>query len=145
MRFLLAFFVQIDSYEEESSTQPGVTHCTTSRGKFHVTQAQVKKLDPQSFEKKWQELNNPVIVDVRTQSEYNQGHLRNAILIDYNSSDFKSRLGKLDKTKAVFVYCAAGSRSHAAVNVLAGMGFNEIYDLQGGLSAWQRANKPITK
>ncbi|MBK7650688.1 MAG: rhodanese-like domain-containing protein [Flammeovirgaceae bacterium] len=86
-----------------------------------------------------------MIVNVRTQSEYNQGHLHNAILIDYNSSDFKSRLSKLDKTKAVFVYCAAGSRSHAAVNVLAGMGFNEIYDLQGGLSAWQQAKKPITK
>jgi rhodanese-related sulfurtransferase len=114
-------------------------------GVSFFTQAQVIKLDPQSFEKKWLELNNPVMVDVRTQSEYNQGHLRNAILIDYNSSDFKSRLGKLDKTKAVFVYCAAGSRSHAAVNVLTGIGFKEIYDLQGGLSAWQRANKPITK
>ncbi len=112
---------------------------------FFAQAQTVKKLDPQSFEKKWLELNSPVIVDVRTQSEYNQGHLRNAILIDYNSRDFKSRLSKLDKTKAVFVYCAAGSRSHAAVNVLAGMGFNEIYDLQGGLSAWQQAKKPITK
>jgi rhodanese-related sulfurtransferase len=114
-------------------------------GVSHVTQAQIKKLDPQSFQRKLQELNNPIIVDVRTQNEYSQGHLRNSILIDYNSSDFKSRLGKLDKTKAVFVYCAAGSRSHAGVNILAGMGFNEIYDLQGGISAWQRANKPITK
>ncbi|MBK8290211.1 MAG: rhodanese-like domain-containing protein [Flammeovirgaceae bacterium] len=105
----------------------------------------MKKLDPQNFENKLQSVNNPLLVDVRTQGEYNQGHLSNAMLIDYNSSEFKSRLSKLDKTKAVFVYCAVGGRSNAAVNVLTGMGFKEIYDLQGGISAWQQAKKPISK
>jgi rhodanese-related sulfurtransferase len=112
---------------------------------FFAQAQTVKKLDPQNFENKLQSINNPLLVDVRTQGEYNQGHLSNAMLIDYNSSEFKSRLSKLDKTKAVFVYCAVGGRSNAAVNVLTGMGFKEIYDLQGGISAWQQAKKPITK
>ncbi|MBL7877593.1 MAG: rhodanese-like domain-containing protein [Cyclobacteriaceae bacterium] len=110
-----------------------------------LAQAQIVKLDPQNFEKKLQSLTNPVLVDVRTSIEFNQGHLKNAVLIDFNSADFKSRLSKLDKTKPVFVYCAVGGRSNAAVSILSETGFKEIYDLQGGISAWQRANKPITK
>lgn len=110
-----------------------------------LAQAQIVKLDPQNFEKKLQSLTNPVLVDVRTSIEFSQGHLKNAVLIDFNSADFKSRLSKLDKTKPVFVYCAVGGRSNAAVSILSETGFKEIYDLQGGISAWQRANKPITK
>jgi rhodanese-related sulfurtransferase len=105
----------------------------------------IKKLDPQSFEKKLKESREPILVDVRTSGEYAQGHLANAVLIDIYSDDFKSRVAKLDKTKPVFVYCKAGSRSSSAVGVFAEMGFKEIYDLSGGISAWQRANKPIEK
>ncbi len=105
----------------------------------------IKKLDPQSFEKKLNEFKEPILVDVRTSGEYAQGHLANAVLIDIYSDDFKSRASKLDKSKPVFVYCKAGSRSSSAVDVFTDLGFKEIYDLSGGISAWQRANKPITK
>lgn len=105
----------------------------------------IKKLDPQSFEKKLNESKEPILVDVRTSGEYAQGHLANAVLIDIYSSDFKSRVSKLDKSKPVFVYCKAGSRSSSAVDVFTDLGFKEIYDLSGGINAWQRANKPITK
>ncbi len=111
-----------------------------------VAQAQtVKKLDPQNFDKKLREFKDPVLVDVRTTGEYAQGHLPNALLIDIFSNDFKSRVGKLDKSKPVFVYCKAGSRSSSAVEVLSGMGFKDIYDLSGGIIAWRQANKPIEK
>lgn len=111
-----------------------------------LSQAQrVNKLDPQSFEKKLKEVTDPILIDVRTQNEYAQGHLANALLIDINSNDFKSRANKLDKSKPVFVYCKAGSRSSAAADVLSDLGFNEIYDLNGGIMAWQKANKPIEK
>jgi rhodanese-related sulfurtransferase len=105
----------------------------------------IKKLDPQSFEKKLNESKEPILVDVRTSGEYAQGHLANAVLIDIYSNDFKSRVSKLDKSKPVFVYCKAGSRSSSAVDVFTDLGFKEIYDLSGGISAWQKANKPITK
>lgn len=105
----------------------------------------IKKLDPQSFEKKLNESKELILVDVRTPGEYAQGHLANAVLIDIYSDDFKSRVSKLDKSKPVFVYCKAGSRSSSAVDVFTDLGFKEIYDLSGGISAWQRANKPITK
>jgi len=105
----------------------------------------IKKLDPQNFEKQLKESKNPILVDVRTPGEYAQGHLANAVLINIYSDDFKSRVGKLDKSKPVFVYCKAGSRSGSAVGVFTEMGFKEIYDLSGGITAWQRASKPIEK
>jgi rhodanese-related sulfurtransferase len=105
----------------------------------------VNKLDPQNFEKQLKESKDPIVVDVRTQGEYAQGHLANAVLIDIYSADFRSRVGKLDKSKPVFVYCKAGSRSGSAVGVFTEMGFKEIYDLSGGITAWQRASKPIEK
>jgi len=105
----------------------------------------VKKLDPQNFELKMKESNQPILIDVRTPGEYSQGHLANAVLIDVNSSDFKSRVSKLDKSKPVFVYCKAGSRSSSAAGVLTDLGFKEIYDLNGGITSWQKANKPVEK
>jgi rhodanese-related sulfurtransferase len=114
-------------------------------GSFFAQAQAVKQLDPQNFEKKLKDSKEPILIDVRTQGEYAQGHLANALLIDIYSSDFKSRLAKLDKSKPVFVYCKAGSRSSSAADVLSDMGFKEIYDLNGGINAWQRANKPIEK
>jgi thioredoxin 1 len=105
----------------------------------------VRKLDPQNFNKKLSESKAPILVDVRTPGEFAQGHLANAILIDIKSDDFKSRVAKLDKTKPVFVYCKAGSRSSSAVEVFTDLGFKEIYDLSGGINAWQSANMPIER
>ena len=105
----------------------------------------IKRLDPQNFEKMLKESKEPILLDVRTAGEYAQGHLVNAALLDIYASDFKSQAGKLNKSKPVFVYCKAGSRSGSAVNVLSDLGFKEIYDLNGGIIAWQRANKPIEK
>jgi rhodanese-related sulfurtransferase len=106
---------------------------------------QMKKLDPQNFDKKLKEKSGSILIDVRTPAEYAQGHLANAKLIDVRSSDFKSQVNKLDKSKPVFVYCKAGSRSSSAADILSDLGFKEIYDLSGGIMAWQQANKPIEK
>jgi len=112
---------------------------------FYAQAQSVKRLDPQSFERKLKESKNPILLDVRTAGEYAQGHLANAALLDIYSNDFKSRADKLNKSLPVFVYCKAGSRSSSAVNILSDLGFKEIYDLSGGILAWQQANKPIEK
>ena len=112
---------------------------------FFAQAQTVKRFDPQNFDKKLKESKEPILIDVRTAGEYGQGHLANSLSIDIYSSDFKSRVGKLDKSKPVFVYCKAGSRSSSAANELSAMGFKEIYDLSGGIIAWQQANKPTEK
>ncbi|QOI96178.1 MAG: rhodanese-like domain-containing protein [Flammeovirgaceae bacterium] len=108
-------------------------------------QSGAQVLNVNAFETKLNATPEKIILDVRTTSEYNRGHLKNAVLVDYYQRDFSAQLGKLDKTKPVFVYCASGVRSNSAARELVKLGFKEVYDLSGGLSAWARAGKPIEK
>ena len=102
-------------------------------------------LNASDFEKKLQATKDKIVLDVRTKSEYDQGHLVSATLIDYYKSDFKQQLSKLDKNKSVLVYCKGGGRSGSAAQVLTDLGFKLVYDLQGGITSWSRAGKPTEK
>ena len=102
-------------------------------------------LNANDFEKKMESVRERTLLDVRTESEYTQGHLANATLIDFYKKDFKLHLSKLDKNKPIFLYCAVGGRSSSASKILAELNFKEVYDLQGGMSAWKNANKAILK
>jgi thioredoxin 1 len=83
------------------------------------------------------------LIDVRTPAEYNQGHLAKASNIDYKNPAFKEQIGSLDKSKPVFVYCLAGSRSAAAAGILHEAGFKEVYDMKGGYMQWTSSGKLI--
>ncbi len=102
-------------------------------------------MDAQNFETKLKATKGPILLDVRTRGEYASGHITGAIELDYYSNDFKARANKLDKTQPVFVYCASGVRSNAAVGVLTNLGFKEIYDLRGGIRSWAQSGKAIIK
>ncbi len=81
--------------------------------------------------------NKVQLVDVRTSSEFNSGHIKNAINIDFfNASNFQKSFEKLNKDKPVYVYCRSGARSFKAAKKLVDMGFTQIYDLQGGYMRW---------
>lgn len=75
------------------------------------------------------------LLDVRQPGEYEQEHLPGARLIPLK--ELPERAGELDPGKPVLVYCAIGGRSRAAAQYLNGQGFNEIYNLSGGIKAWQ--------
>jgi thioredoxin len=64
----------------------------------------------------------------------------NATNINWYDADFATKVGKLDKSKPVFVYCKAGSRSAQAAGKLSELGFKEIYSLEGGIMKWNAAN-----
>jgi rhodanese-related sulfurtransferase len=86
------------------------------------------------------------VLDVRTKEEFATGHLARAALIPWTDKDFKSRAAKeLDPGKPVLVYCRSGRRSAEASAALAALGFTELRNLKGGILAWQKAGKPITK
>ena len=108
-------------------------------------QAQSQLLDVKAFDTRMASTQDKIVLDVRTNDEYNQGHLENAVMIDYYEPDFKQRLAKLDKAKPVFVYCAAGARSEGAAQALVDLGFKQVYDLRGGMNAWKKAKLPIVK
>ncbi|NOT73442.1 MAG: rhodanese-like domain-containing protein [Cyclobacteriaceae bacterium] len=114
-------------------------------GTLTFIQAQSRVLDVKSFDAKMASVKDKTILDVRTPDEYSQGHLTSAVMVDYNKPDFKQQLTKLDKAKPVFVYCAAGVRSAGASKALIELGFTQVYDLQGGINAWKKAQMPIVK
>lgn len=102
-------------------------------------------LDMNAFEKKLENTGEKILLDVRTPSEFQEGHFPNATLIDVKRSDFTGQVNKLDKSTPVFVYCASGIRSERAVTILHSLGFQEVYELKGGFNEWAGAGKPFVK
>lgn len=86
-----------------------------------------------------------IILDVRTADEYAEGHIRGAILIDQNKSDFVEQVkAKLPTEKIIAVYCRSGRRSANAASLLAKEGY-KLVNLKGGILAWIKENQPVTK
>jgi len=79
---------------------------------------------------------NHQLIDVRTPSEFSQGHIEKAINIDINSPNFQQLLSEMDKNQTILVYCAVGGRSAKAAKVMGSLGFEKIYDLKGGYRTW---------
>jgi adenylyltransferase/sulfurtransferase len=74
------------------------------------------------------------LVDVRTRQEWSLGRIEGAVLIPLG--ELEQRMGELDRTRAVVVYCASGSRSARAADVLMKAGFQAVVNLSGGIAAW---------
>ena len=101
-------------------------------------------LDAIKFSEGINKTSNEIILDVRTPDEFSKGHLVNATNINWNGNDFKNEVEKLDKSKPIYVYCLAGSRSEAAAKKMREIGFKEVYELAGGIMKWRGANLPET-
>ena len=86
---------------------------------------------------------NLVILDVRTQSEYNEGHLENAVLIPL--TELESRLGEIlsCKDSEIMVYCKVGGRSAQASHILDSNNFTNVFNVLGGITAWEYANYSV--
>ena len=81
------------------------------------------------------------LIDVRTPKEYAEGHLAGAENIDVKADDFAERIKDIKGTVAV--YCRSGKRSLTAAEQLVNQGCT-VYNLDGGILAWQKAGKPTT-
>ena len=95
-------------------------------------------LSQQDWKTKLENDPNAVILDVRTEDEWNEGIIPNAVLNDiYKGQGFLYKLDELDKSKSYYVYCKAGSRSAQACSIMNQMGFETIYNLEGGFMKWK--------
>ncbi len=97
----------------------------------------VQTVNVSDFASKLKSATGAQLVDVRTPQEFAEGHLQNALNVNYNANDFAEQIAKLDKTKAVYVYCRSGGRSGSAVRQMQEMGFKEIYNMDGGILSWK--------
>jgi len=88
---------------------------------------------------------NAVVLDVRESSEYDAGHVLNSKLLPLGK--LKERMGELEKFKnqPIVVVCRSGNRSGTACFILGKQGFNQVYNLAGGVQAWQKSNLPLEK
>ena len=77
-----------------------------------------------------------ILLDVRTTTEYSNGHLISAVNINYYGDNFDNDIDKLDKSKPIIVYCKSGGRSSKSALKLVEKGFEEIYNLKGGFDQW---------
>jgi len=91
--------------------------------------------------------NNPdfVIIDVRTTAEIAEGYIEDAVFIDYYSDTFRDELNSLDKDKVYLIYCRSGGRSGPTLATMEELGFMEVYELLGGILAWQGAGLPVVE
>ena len=88
-----------------------------------------------------------VVVDVRPIADYSKAHIINSINIPATS--IKNQLTQLEKHKdkgvPVIVACRSGGQSAAICSILSKHGFEEVYNLKGGILAWQSASLPVSR
>ena len=102
------------------------------------------KLEPGEFNTQLSQDSTAVLVDVRTPSEFNEGHLENALNIDWKDDSFETRVKELDRTKTYYLYCRSGRRSAAAASRMNKLGFTRVFDLDGGIIEWKEEGLPTT-
>jgi rhodanese-related sulfurtransferase len=86
-----------------------------------------------------------IVIDVRTPEEYAGDYIDPAINIDYYAPDFKEQLEALDKGKTYLIYCHTGRLSAGARDIMAEMGFKEVYNMSGGIVAWEAEGLPVVR
>lgn len=98
----------------------------------------MKNLTQEQWSKEVSEDKNAVILDVRTEEEFIEGYIPNAKNIDiYKGQGFLDEVEKLDKSKNYYVYCRSGARSAQACALMKQQGFENAYNLMGGITDWE--------
>ncbi len=105
-------------------------------------QQNFENADVEAFEKLANEP-NVVLLDVRTEAEFKDGHLKGAINIDQGESGFTDKVkGAIAQDKTIAIYCRSGRRSANAASKLGDLGYKCV-NLKGGIIAWGKAGKAI--
>ena len=86
---------------------------------------------------------NFVIIDIRTQEEFNSGHIGQATMIDYYLPDFKEKLSQLDRNKQYLIYCRTARRTGETSKIMKDIGFRTVYDMAGGITRWKAEGLPV--
>lgn len=120
LNFLISFVVALTSCAQSPAGKQGT-----------------QKLDAIGFKSTLESVKNVQLIDVRTREEFASGHLIGSVNYDIYLKDFETQLASLDKAKPVMVYCKGGGRSAEACEKLEELGFGQIYDMSGGIMAWE--------
>ena len=92
-----------------------------------------------------QNIENLVVLDVRTPEEFADGHIDGAININFYDDNFREQLEALDKSVPYLLHCRSGNRSNKALKIMRALGFQKVIHLDGGILAWNEAGLPLTQ
>lgn len=95
-----------------------------------------QKMSYEELQNKLNAKENFVLLDVRTQEEFDAGHIPTAILLPYDEINLKVATVLSDKEKEIVVYCRSGRRSAIAKKALVELEYKDVKDF-GGISRWQ--------
>lgn len=116
------------------------TSCTKNFARHDVSEISAKKLYNLIIKNE-----AIMIVDVRTNKEFSEGHIPQAINIDYYSPKLDALLSNLPKDKTIICYCSYGLRSKNVAIRLKNQGYKKVLSLRGGLVEWVKRGFPIEK
>ncbi len=102
---------------------------------------QPESISPEEAYKRLESEEDIILLDVRTQGEYEEQHIPGSILIPVNELEKRAEAELTDKDADIIVYCASGKRSTSAANILAGLGYTKVYNL-GGIMDWPYEVEP---
>ena len=108
-------------------------------------QAGVKSIEPQMMLKLLQNKQAPLILDVRTEQEFMDGHIEGAINISYDLLIEQSEKLAPYKEQDIIVYCRSGRRVQIAYNIMQEQGFKKLIDLSGHMLLWNKLHYPLVK
>ena len=92
---------------------------------------------PQDQAKQMMDSGNVIVLDVREQSEFDAGHIKDAVLLPVGTINEKSAAAVIpSKDSTVLVYCRSGNRSKTASEELVKLGYKNIYEI-GGINSWK--------
>ena len=107
------------------------------------TQPEVNNISPKQAKDLMDKANDVFVLDVRTEEEYKEVHIKDAHLIPIK--ELEQNINKIPKDKKVVVHCASGKRSAKACEMLKDKGLKELYNLEGGINKWQAEGYPVEK
>ncbi len=104
--------------------------------------SEIKEVNPAQFK---QLIKKPggVLLDVRTQNEFKNGHIANSGQLNFYAFDFRKKLLMLPKDEPIYLYCNTGWRSEKAAKILVENGYSNVYNLEHGIMDWELQNLPV--
>lgn len=132
---LIVSIATISAAESPAEKHPAAVKPSDSSKAF-------KNIGVDEFDKLRKQKTN-VVLDVRTPKEYQESHIPGSTQLDFKSPDFEKELKKLDPNKTYLVHCASGGRSSQTAAKMKALNFKNVYNLEGGMKAWEKAGKPV--
>lgn len=105
--------------------------------------ANIQQMQPQILLELLQNQQAPLLLDVRSPEEFQQGHIQGAVNIPYDQLAAKSNQLEQYKNEQIIVYCRSGRRANVAENILLEQGFTQVFDLKGHMNLWQQYQYPL--